>query len=236
MNFRNSFPYVSILLIALISITLLSSFHVADARRRGPSSCRELGTCRTQSWDLMPHYSRDIFDHMFKVPIPFNTLFEQHQRQLANLQKSVPHYEISDSVDKMELSFDLPGVRLEDIVVELRDGGKLLKIYGSRKYSRNGTVFKSDFEESFTIDDRSLDVNSISASLSDGVLVVSAPKLKQNLPMVEKRIPIHIPSDTSDKIEGLHGENIVEQNEPITSAESEGIEVGEEEEIDIEKE
>jgi HSP20 family molecular chaperone IbpA len=185
---------------------------------------------------MMPRHSRDIFDHMFKVPISFNSLFEQHERQLATLQKSVPSYDISNSDDKMELSFDLPGVRLDDIVVELKNGGKLLKISGSRKYSRNGTVFKSDFEESFTIDDRTLDVNDISASLSDGVLVISAPKLKQNLPMVEKRIPIHISSGTADTIQSGHNEVENEQNKEIPLTESEGIEISEDEEIEIEKE
>lgn len=235
MNLKKTQFFVVFLLGVLINIMLFSLLPSADARSARRTPCRAIGNCRTDSWDLTPSYSRDLFNHMFRVPVPFNSLFEQHQRQLASLQKSVPRYDIVDSKDKMELTFDLPGVRQEDIVIQLEDGGKLLKVSGSRKYNRNGRIVKSEFEEVFTINDRLLDVNSISAKLNDGVLIVSAPKLKENLPTTEKRIPIQYSSSDDNKVEAVTShEQVTEENEPETTH-VEGIEISEEEDIEVEK-
>jgi HSP20 family molecular chaperone IbpA len=235
MNLHKTKYFIPFLLVALINIMLFTLLPSAEARSARGTPCRAIGNCRTDSWDLTPSYSRDLFNHMFRVPVPFNSLFEQHQRQLASLQKSVPRYDIADSKDKMELTFDLPGVRQEDIVIQLEEGGKLLKISGSRKYNRHGRIVKSEFEEAFTINDRLLDVNSITAKLNDGVLVVSAPKLKENLPTAEKRIPIEYSPNDGNKVEtAIDTEQVTDRNEP-TATNPEGIEISEEEDIEVEK-
>ena len=235
MNLMKTQSFIAFLLLALMNVMLFSLLQRAEARSARGTPCRAIGNCRTDSWDLTPRYSRDLFNHMFRVAVPFNSLFEQHQRQLASLQKTAPRYDITDSKDKMELTFDLPGVRQEDIVIQLEEGGKLLKVYGSRKYNRHGRIVKTEFEEAFTINDKLLDVNSITAKLNDGVLVVSAPKLKEILPSAEKRIPIQYSSSNDGEAETvIHNDQVIDKNEP-TITHTEGIEISEEEDIEVEK-
>jgi hypothetical protein len=94
---------------------------------------------------------------------------------------------------------------------------------------------KTEFEEVFTINDRLLDVNSITAKLNDGVLVVSAPKLKEILPSAEKRIPIQYSSSNDGEAETvIHKDQVIDKNEP-TITHTEGIEISEEEDIEVEK-
>ena len=82
---------------------------------------------------------------------------------------------------------------MEDVSVELQEGGKIIKISGSRKHATHTAITRptQTFEQSFAIDDSIIEADSISAIVSDGVLVLTAPKTKRKMPTV-RRIPVGI--------------------------------------------
>merc|ERR1719218_340536 len=82
-------------------------------------------------------------------------------------------YELVDNEDKFQLSVDVPGVKMDDIDVSLEDG--YLTVTGQRLSSSDNSRFTSKFSQTFSID-AAVDVDNFTAALSDGVLVVAAPK------------------------------------------------------------
>ncbi len=134
---------------------------------------------------------------MFNVPTTLNSLLEQQQRQIARSMQSQNYhhdhsvrYDITEDDEKMDLVYDMPGVLSRDISIELKQGGEALLIKGIRKYRRYGQNIQSEFDKVFSIDPNIVDIGKITANLSDGVLVVSAPKLKKRKDLHERKIPI----------------------------------------------
>ena len=155
-----------------------------------------------------------MITEMFNVPLALDSLMKQnkHQHKLPTHSK-YPNYDIIEDDEMMELSMDLPGVRIEDVTVEIQEGGKSIKISGSRKYVGHiaRTRPAQTFEQSFAIDDSIIEVDSISAIISDGVLVLTAPKTKRKMPTV-RRIPVGIAkvlnnADTASTSRGAIEEN-----------------------------
>lgn len=96
------------------------------------------------------------------------------------LCKSSPCYEITENDKQFQLSVDVPGVKTEDINIEMQEGGRVLSISGGRKIHKiedDGTKTSSEsrFEKRFVLD-QSVDIEKITANLQDGVLTVTAPK------------------------------------------------------------
>jgi HSP20 family protein len=77
-----------------------------------------------------------------------------------------------------KLSCDLPGIKAKDL--SITSDGSMIQISASRHYAgRSGdskTETHSQFFESFPVNSRRVDLSQIKANLSDGVLIVSAPK------------------------------------------------------------
>jgi len=181
---------------------------------------------RQDGWNLSPR-SRDIFDQFndifSTIPIRFNSLLQdEYQRQLAQFHRKIgfQHYEVREDDSKMELLLDVPGIHVSDIKIQLEGEGKVVKISGSRKYRNHDKETSSTFEQSFTIDPKAVDVTELNASLADGVLTISVPKLRQpKVDDVQRIIPIETtkketPAD-SISIE-QDGEQQVENQEKLT--------------------
>mmetsp|Transcript_3382 Transcript_3382/g.9671 ORF Transcript_3382/g.9671 Transcript_3382/m.9671 type:complete len:234 (-) Transcript_3382:60-761(-) len=170
----------------------------------------------------------DLVSDMFSIPFytaNTNTLFRQHFDQLARLeQNSAPRYSISQSDDgkTIELAMELPGVPAKDLSIEVEEG-KVLRIQGTRTLRENGSVIKSEFEQSFQLED--VDVENISVSLDSGILTITAPKKEP----VVKRIPLQIKEEeqTSDLTIESKNEIDAEDNEPLDGA------VGENDDFEI---
>ena len=166
-----------------------------------------------------------------------NALLEQQQRQVASTNRYTPRYDITEEENTMELTLDLPGVRAEDVSLLLQEGGKALKMTGSRKYRQHGQVITSEFDQMFTIDPSILDVEQISANLSDGVLVVSAPKLSARVESQETVIQITAHHqgivDSDIKLSGTK-EGANENRAEEIEGETDGLEITEEEDIEYE--
>ena len=128
-----------------------------------------------------------FFDDHSLFPVPFTrdpffenmpvieSLFRDDDMQLTH---SSPGYEINETADKYNIAVDVPGVRMQDMTVNLENEGRVLHISGGRKYEKDGVTRETKFEKRFTIGDN-VDKDKLTANLNDGVLVLSAPKVKK---------------------------------------------------------
>merc|ERR1719217_1117705 len=96
-------------------------------------------------------------------------------------------YQLIDNDEKFQLTVDVPGVNEEDIEIKLDDGQ--LTVAGQRLAVSESSRFASKFSQSFYLDP-TVDVDSFTATLKNGVLVVSATKDLSKLEENVRRIPI----------------------------------------------
>jgi len=90
--------------------------------------------------------------------------------------RATPRYEVNDSDTSFSVSMDVPGVKMEDMEVEVNEKEYTLKISGTRnKMNANDSV---SFEKTFDLD-TNLVYDQVTARLNDGVLQVSIPKQKE---------------------------------------------------------
>lgn len=99
-----------------------------------------------------------------------------------------PHVDIVDKNDHYEIKADLPGVKKEDLKVNLENG--VLTIEASHKdektEEKDGKVIRKErrtgrFLRSFSLGENVQDKD-IKANFKDGVLTIEAPKVKPEAP------------------------------------------------------
>lgn len=93
----------------------------------------------------------------------------------AILRQSSPCFEIHEDDTKFQLSVEVPGVKVEDMSVQVEQNGRVLRLSGGRKIKKDDEVTETHFEKSFRLHSN-IDANKITANLADGILVVTAPK------------------------------------------------------------
>ena len=93
-------------------------------------------------------------------------------RELARL---APAVDVVEQDDKFEVYADLPGVKQEDVDVQVEKD--VLTIRGERK----GERLAGAFSRVFTLP-KHIDVEKIAASLKDGVLTLTLPKRPEAQP------------------------------------------------------
>lgn len=101
-----------------------------------------------------------------------------------------PEAYIVDTKDQYTLSFDIPGVKMQDVRMQVQDS--VVYVTAERK-SGDRTVTK--FVQQFRLDDDKVDVEKMSASLADGVLTIQAPKKAESAPIcvpITASEPTHI--------------------------------------------
>ena len=108
-----------------------------------------------------------------------------------------PRYEITDNENKFQVALDVPGVLMEDIEITVQDEGTILSITGMRKALDDASTFVSKFSRQFSLDD-TVDVDKFSASLQNGVLIVTAPKQMERIQETIRKIPIMELNDGDD--------------------------------------
>jgi HSP20 family protein len=118
---------------------------------------------------------------------PWNDFDALHQEFDRNFRRAVaptgfaPATDVVETESGFELAIDLPGVKLEDVSIEIAD--RVLKIEGERRSERednDGQVRRYErsfgrFSRSFTLGAH-IDDQQISAKMKDGVLIVALPK------------------------------------------------------------
>merc|ERR1711982_191086 len=72
---------------------------------------------------------------------------------------------------------DVPGVKAEDMEIEVKED-QFISIKGKRNVKSDGIESESIFEKNFNFG-KKVDVEHIEANLSDGVLTITAPKIKR---------------------------------------------------------
>jgi HSP20 family protein len=90
-----------------------------------------------------------------------------------------PSVDVHEDDTKFELLADLPGVKLEDLDIQVEKD--VLTIRGERKLERRGERVAGAFSRAFTLP-KHIDVEKIAASLKDGVLTLTLPKRPEAQP------------------------------------------------------
>lgn len=134
----------------------------------------------------------------------------------AFARQSSPRYELTNTAEKFEIAIDVPGVKPEDINVSLENDGKILTLSGTRETRKEGYQYSNRFSQSFSLD-RTVDAEKLTANLSNGVLVISAPKDPKRLEELIKKIPItqHAHAEQQRLENGENKETALEKQEIV---------------------
>ncbi len=100
----------------------------------------------------------------------------------TTLRRSSPCYEIHEDDAKFQLSIEVPGVKAEDISIQVEQEGRVMRVCGDRKMTKGEEVTTTHFEKSFKLG-KSIDANKVSANLADGILIVTALKDEEKAPV-----------------------------------------------------
>ena len=163
---------------------------------RRPASTSSINYAGQGFWDLAPHDADNIFNQFAgpanHAPISFNSLANMYNRVSTTCSVTSPRYHVTEDDQKMDIMIELPGVREKDVSLDLQDGGKGLKLKAIRypTHPHRGQEVHSEFEQLFPIDPELLYIDTISATLRDGLLVVSATKVPKKAERKGRRIPI----------------------------------------------
>ncbi|KAL7469451.1 hypothetical protein ACHAXS_009696 [Conticribra weissflogii] len=106
------------------------------------------------------------------------------------LRHSSPRYEVTENEKQFRLAVDVPGIKPDNMKIELENEGRVLHMTGARKVQTDTSFEEYKFDKRFTLG-RDLDTSKITAHMSDGVLVLTAPK-KETLPPVNQQIAITV--------------------------------------------
>jgi HSP20 family protein len=110
----------------------------------------------------------------------------------TNARTYAPDVDVRSSGDRVLFSFDVPGVKREDLDITLENG--VLTVKGSRKFEPTGPKEQlllgrsyGTFTRAFSLPEH-LDEEKLSANLADGVLTIEIPKMQKAQP---RRIAIN---------------------------------------------
>ncbi len=135
----------------------------------------------------------DPFRDVMSLQERMNELFERTMRRRADEEEGLaprawsPAVDIYETDEKMVIKAELPGLKKEDIDIEVRDNTLTLK--GERKfekeikqenYHRVERAYGS-FQRSFTLPS-TIKQEAIEATFKDGILEVSLPKAEEVKP------------------------------------------------------
>jgi HSP20 family molecular chaperone IbpA len=175
----------------LVAAVIATSTDFANARNGGNLAPRNYQYSRRPYTNNSPSRTRradpfDLMSDMLTLPV-FHTRYVD-----AMSTRSSPRYHVveDDETGVIDLIMELPGVQAKDLTIELEDD-RLLRISGSRKYPHGAE--QMDFEQTFELNS-GLDASQLEVSLSNGILLVRAPK-KQTL---FKRLSVRVPTTDDD--------------------------------------
>lgn len=139
----------------------------------------------TPTWTNQNYLNTDLFDHMERF---FEDLPSMAKNSSYDERSFAPATEITESEDQYLMSFDVPGMKKEDIKIEV--DSNMLIVSGERK--REISSDKKDkvqrfeksygyFKRSFTLP-QGIDHNAIQANYENGVLELALPKTAEAKP------------------------------------------------------
>ena len=122
------------------------------------------------------------------VPSPFFGAPTLTRFKSDTMRRASPRYEVTENDKQFRLALDVPGVKPDNMKIELENDGRVCHISGGRKEKTDKSYEEYKFDKRFTLG-RDLDTTKITAHLSDGVLVLTAPK-KEKLPPATQTVDI----------------------------------------------
>ncbi len=133
----------------------------------------------------------------------FGTVFDTQNGDGGALRRWVPAMDLIEEADEFVLRADLPGVREDDVTVELEDN--VLTVSGERRseHEQRAEGYRrierasGSFSRSLTLPD-GIDPDSVNARFERGVLEVRVPKPEQRKP---RRVAISV-GDAPATIDG----------------------------------
>jgi HSP20 family protein len=97
-----------------------------------------------------------------------------------NFEQQFRHpYQVHEDDKEYTVSVDVPGVKAEDMNIKVEEN--VLHLSGGRKIKKENGYSESKFDYRMTLGD-DVEVDKISASLEDGVLRLTAPKMEVKKP------------------------------------------------------
>ena len=141
----------------------------------------------------------DPFSELSTLQERMNRLFEEtlpSTRKEEELNRSAfyPSVDINEGDKAITLKADLPGIKKEDVHIDVNDG--VITLRGERKFEKEDKqenyhrIERSygNFHRSFTLP-LTVDISAIKAKYKDGILEVTLPKTEEAKP---KSIPVEI--------------------------------------------
>lgn len=122
----------------------------------------------------MRSHFETLIEEAFRSPFAF--LNDERPIARADQYRS-PRYDVDESEDGFTVQIEVPGVRKEDIQMELNEN--VLTITGERKGKNGASGLK--FRKAFTLPP-TVDQEKISASVEDGILHIALPKAEKAKP------------------------------------------------------
>jgi HSP20 family molecular chaperone IbpA len=241
MKLKLTLSTLALALVATFQVYILSKIPQSQAvgsfnriRHCSPLSCGSRSIW-DDGWNIAAYnrpHRRSVFDH-------FNQLFYQLQddyelereRELTRFARTKrPNYTMRENDEQMELLLEIPGIQASDIKVQLEQGGKLLRVNGTRRTKHQGVEGSTTFERMFTVDPKSVNVHELKASVENGILAISVPKLPKEVEVENRVIPISFKNEEAVK---ENNEIVVEKAEDVTTDKkvAEDLEITEEEDI-----
>ena len=128
---------------------------------------------------LIPLINKTLEDDFFGMPMrPMLSPMPLMRSSLdpnGTLRHSSPGYEIHEDETKFELLMDVPGLKSEDMTVQIEQNGRVLCLSGGCKVKKGNEVMETRFVKSFSLG-KEIDASKITANLANGIMVVTAPK------------------------------------------------------------
>lgn len=139
----------------------------------------------------------DPFSSAFAFDRPLFDQFLRRGLRAHTPARQAPHIDVRESEQAYTLTLDVPGAAASDIALDVRDQVLTLRVErkqdvpeGYRAHRLERSTFA--IEQSFSLPNR-LDLEAVNATLNNGVLTVTLPKLAALGP---RQIPVQVAPTT----------------------------------------
>ena len=135
---------------------------------------------RWDPWTTLPTL-QDRINRLFEDAFPAHGAGREDEMSLLDWRPTVDTYEEGENI---VIKADLPGVKKEDVSIDVKDN--VLTLKGERKHEENineENYYRREssygkFQRAFTLPD-AVDPNKIEASYKDGTLKITVPKAEE---------------------------------------------------------
>lgn len=146
-----------------------------------------------------------------------SSIFSPWKSRSIDKTVSPPRYDITEKDHQIQIDIDVPGIAMNNINISLDDQTNVLSVTGSREAASSSFIDANEgdersawskkstnrkFSQKFVLRNPTIDINQISASLENGVLTITLPKITPKDEVQEinvRQIPIVSTKSTTNK-------------------------------------